>query len=159
MEKIICGNITLFRLECPECGEFNLSGNNKFNCLCGCRYERFNIDSTRIICGKKRENLLKYKKPLREKQNNKCFWCGNEIGSTILKQKKGEYIPRELKTHIDHIIPYSYCKNNNFENLCLSCSICNLWKHSKVFIDPDDCKLYLRHKWDKAIKNNQIIIT
>jgi CRISPR/Cas system Type II protein with McrA/HNH and RuvC-like nuclease domain len=95
---------------------------------------------------------------LKEKQYNKCYWCGNEIGLPILKNKNGIHKILELKGHIDHIIPFVFCKNNNIDNLCLSCFICNRWKYSKIFDNPDDCRKYLKYKWDKAVKNNTIII-
>lgn len=159
MERIVCGNVILYREECPFCGEFNLSSNDKFTCLCGGTYFNNDINSTRIVCTKDRENLRKHLPYLTGLQGNRCYWCNREIGEKYLKKIKGKkkYKIIKLGSHIDHIIPYSYCKNNGIENLCLSCSVCNLWKSNKIFTEADKCKLYLNYKWDKLL-NREILI-
>lgn len=159
MEKIVCGNVVLFREECPFCGEFNLSKNDKFSCFCGGVYFNNDIDSTRIVCTKERQALTKHLKYLIEKQSNHCYWCGRQIGETYLKKVNGKkkYKLVKLGRHIDHIVPYSFCKNNDLENLCLSCSFCNLWKSNKIFTNEECCKLYLNYKWDKQL-GKQILI-
>ena len=105
MEKIIIGKIILFRLLCPKCGEYNLSGDNYFLCTyCKTKYDGEKIESQRIVTGVKRKNYsVTGKKYLLQKQDNKCFYCGNEFG--IYYYKSGRV--RTLAYHADHQIPYS----------------------------------------------------
>ena len=148
MEKLMCGGVILYRLQCPECEECNLSSNHKFSCNCGNIYSEGFINKYTTVCTKKRGNIIKHRKYLLSKQNNKCYWCNREINLELLKKISGKskYKLTKLKSHIDHIIPYSFCKNDNISNLCLSCSICNLWKHNKMFDNEIDCKLYLSYR-------------
>ena len=159
MKKLICGSVILFQEVCPLCKETNLSANHTFECNCGNRYKEQSIKSTKYIAVKnKRSNVQRFGKILRDMQNNHCYWCDREFDSAYLKQnKRGEYVTKTLKLHIDHKIPYAYTKNDNPDNLCASCIICNHFKHDHCFDNEDDCVDFLKHKWNKVLRNETVI--
>lgn len=64
-------------------------------------------------------------KELKQKSNNKCYWCGCNI--------KNEY-------HFDHYVPLAKGGTNCIENLVLSCPPCNLNKKAK---DPHEFAMSL----------------
>lgn len=156
MEKIICGKVTLFREKCPNCGDFSLSKNSIFYCdFCGLEYKEDKINSTRVLSKTKRKSCPQHiKNRLIHSQQNKCCYCGREFGTLIYKNGKC----LKLTAHADHNLPYSYLQNNPDDNWLLSCSICNLWKSSKIFASIEDAVTYLTYKWDKAISKNEIEI-
>ena len=157
MERIICGKITLFREICPRCKEYNLSGESKFICNCGQKYNGTLLNRTRIeAVNKRRKHLKKYEKILKLKQKNKCYWCGRDFGRLYLKKQNSEFKLRELKAHVDHIIPFSFEQRDEIDNLCASCSVCNLWKSSKMFEKEEECKIYLKRKWETAIEDGKV---
>jgi len=160
VERIVCGDVILFREQCPDCKEYNLSGKASFSCDCGKRYTEDSVKRTRFLSLRaKRKNLRKYANVLAIIQKNSCYWCYREFGSLILKKTKNkEYVQKTLTIHVDHIIPYSYTKNNNVTNLCASCSICNFWKYNKHFLNENEISRYLIKKWEVAIKKEKIII-
>jgi len=154
-EKLIVGKVILFRMECPQCGEMNLSGEKIFCCPCGYKYELDKNSSTRILCKSRR------KKPSRKiqlrlivRQQNKCFWCGRIFG---IWYSKGRLFS-QLKIHFDHMIAYNYLQSNPDENWVASCNICNFIKSDKIFESIEDGKLYLQSKWAKKLSKKEIII-
>ena len=43
MERIEIGGTILYREKCPDCGEFNMSGSQLFNCSCGMSMEMMKL--------------------------------------------------------------------------------------------------------------------
>lgn len=60
-------------------------------------------------------------KLLFEKQDGKCFYCGELIYSSFDKE-----------LHVDHKIPLSRGGKNDISNIALACSKCNLSKHTQT---------------------------
>lgn len=60
-------------------------------------------------------------KLLFEKQEGKCFYCGDLIYSSFDKE-----------LHVDHKVPLSRGGVNSIENIALACSKCNLRKYDKT---------------------------
>jgi hypothetical protein len=59
---------------------------------------------------------------------------------------------------IDHIIPYSYCQNNDKDNLVACCMDCNLIANDKIFESLSAKRGYIRnkrglHKWRMKFLN------
>ena len=158
MEKIVCGDVVLYRAVCPECSEYNLSGKRTFKCACGKGYDESTAGRVRYIATRpKRKVLRKYAKPLAMMQNNCCYWCYIKFGSLILKKDRHRgYEQKEIKIHVDHIIPYSYVGNSDPDNLCAACSICNAWKYNKHFKGEYETQQYLKSKWDAALAKGHI---
>ena len=53
------------------------------------------------------------------KYKYKCRYCGRSA--------------REVKTHVDHVVPLSRGGTDDIENLCLACVECNLKKSNKTW--------------------------
>lgn len=154
MERIIAGSVILFREKCPNCGEYNMSGNKIFNCNCGHRYQANTVITERKVCYKnKRRNLSKYRNILVKNQSNICYWCGRELDKYYIKNGN----VRVLKAVVDHKLPYSYSNDNSIENLCVSCNVCNSYKSDKIFEIEDECRTYIINKINKLIKKGKLI--
>lgn len=74
----------------------------------------------------RRTNYRKHWKNLVRQYGNLCYYCRKEIA-----------------TQIDHIIPYSYYPNNDFDNLVPSCAVCNLIANDKTFDSIDQKQGYI----------------
>lgn len=64
----------------------------------------------------------------------------------------------EWADSVDHIIPYSYCQNNDKDNLVACCLDCNLIASDKIFESLSDKRAYIRnkrglHKWRMKFLN------
>lgn len=90
----------------------------------------------------RRPLLEKIKREIKNAQNNKCFYCGHEIGSIYFYKGKHNL----TKIHWDHFIPVIYSRNNQKENYVMACNICNLIKGTKIFDDVAAARKYIEHK-------------
>jgi len=156
MKKLIYGNIILYEFICKNCREKNLVGDINDCCSsCGTPLSEVKITEKKVIVSTKRRSLTpKQKKELIEKQDNRCFWCGRDFGTMIVKKDKVQ----KLKIVFDHLIPFSYLQANPKENFVASCRTCNSFKSSFVFDDINACKEYLKKRWDKSLKSGKIEI-
>lgn len=59
--------------------------------------------------------IVKYK--LREQQSGQCMYCGKTLSADIFIDDKA--------AEVDHIIPFSRCGNDGYNNKVLVCSKCN----------------------------------
>lgn len=85
----------------------------------------------------------KEKRLLLKEQNGLCYYCSQEIGSTV--EYKRKYIT--LQAELDHIVPFSFCYADNKTNFVVSCHICNRLKGSKIFNSMADLLTYLQQIW------------
>ena len=58
---------------------------------------------------------------LRKIQNNKCYYCDNELDFNT-----------KNKVHLDHYIPLSKGGTHSIKNVVWSCSECNRQKNAKM---------------------------
>jgi hypothetical protein len=63
------------------------------------------------------QDITKWMKSWRTPKHVRCYWCGNKS--------------RGLNCHGDHIVALSDGGAHSLENLCISCSTCNMRKHNK----------------------------
>lgn len=61
--------------------------------------------------------ILKWEVSWRKQWRVRCYWCLNEFS------------PDDCQT--DHVIPFKLDGKHSIENLCISCTRCNLSKHGK----------------------------
>lgn len=157
-EILNLSGIILYRIQCPACGEYELSGKKTAYCeYCDrkltfrdCHKERKigvvnDINRIRLSASQKNDIL--------DKQNNRCYWCGREFGTEYMYHFRFY----RLTPHFDHVIPFSLIGNGGEENIVASCNVCNLWKSSKVFHSEAEIQDYLLEKWRHAINNGDII--
>lgn len=76
--------------------------------------------SSKIEQSTKRNNLNQYRTFLINSGQHKCAYCGKELSRL------------ENKTPVDHIIPWSFVKDDKLWNLTLSCPSCNSKKSNKL---------------------------
>jgi len=155
-EIVMCGSVTLARLYCEDCEEYQLVGvKNKRcpNCEGKLRHTK-NVEVRKIGNGVERKHLPKGEiDKLTKEQNGKCYWCGRELNYYYIK--KGKII--KSKKHADHIIPYSYLQSNPKNNWAIVCSVCNLIKSDKNFTSEKEIRNYILDKWDS--KNFEVLAT
>ena len=142
MKKLICGNVNLFQEICPSCGELSLYGLKNPFCECGYDFILKKEKSVEYVCKAKKRRKIN-SKPYLKKQDNKCYWCGREIGSFLIRYNKVII----LRVHMDHVLPYSFIQSNPKENYVASCHICNSFKSSKIFATESECRLFLLKRW------------
>lgn len=66
----------------------------------------------------RRNNLTIYREILRKEfQERNCFYCGKPLRNTI---------------HVDHLIPWSFIKDDKIWNFVLACPSCNTRKNNRV---------------------------
>lgn len=73
------------------------------------------------------EEIAAWKLKIRSSRAAKCHWCGKTVSGK--------------SCHFDHVIPLSKGGPESLENLCVSCSSCNLSKKDKM---PGDFNKMLR---------------
>ena len=86
--------------------------------------EKVNSDDVLVrVLGKlelatpRRSNLAVYRKILqKEFETNNCFYCGCKLD----------------KPHVDHVIPWSFVKEDHLWNFVLACPTCNTKKKNKL---------------------------
>ena len=102
----------------------------------------------------------RYKKPspiiqeqILDQQGFKCYWCYREFDTIYLRYNSISI----LSINWDHVIPYAYSYSNADENFVAACSICNSFKSSKIFVNDEQCKNYLKQRWDKYLRLRKIV--
>ena len=77
-----------------------------------------------------------------ESQKGKCFYCGSVFG---------EFFVCGVRTFVsvlqwDHLLPYSYVRNNHHRNFVAACNFCNAIKSNKVFDSIEEAREYVQKK-------------
>ena len=89
--------------------------------------------------GIRKKPTARQQRELLEKQENKCFYCGRELGSMYERDGKIKY----LRTHFDHRLPFSYLQGNPEEIFVAACHICNSIKSNKMFHSREEVVDYV----------------
>lgn len=90
----------------------------------------------------KRKNMKIYREVLKEEfQECRCFYCGKKLSKSI---------------HVDHVIPWSFIKDNKIWNLVLTCSSCNKEKTNKV---PNKKYIFILKERNKKLElfDNKVV--
>ena len=146
------GNVKMIRGYCERCKSTAFVLDGKMAC-CNISTQQKPKKIERMIPTSqfRKKPSKRLQEILLEKFNWSCAYCERLFGSyTSYKGRE-----KKVKLHWDHRIPWKYDQNNNDENFLTSCSSCNLWKHSKIFADLDEVKLYVHQKWEE-VQNTEI---
>ena len=159
-EILNLAGVILYRIQCPDCGEYQLTGKKEAYCeYCNKNITFKNCNKERKIATTTGLNRIKIniyqKNEILDKQKNKCYWCGRQFGTEYMHNFRFY----RLTPHFDHIIPYSLAGNKGNDNIVAACNVCNLWKSAKVFKDEEEIQDYLLEKWRNAINNSDIILS
>ncbi len=141
----VYGGIKIVKSFCADCESFAFVLGGKLAC---CdkptepdpkKYKRESLGVARKL------PPLSDRKAMLEAQDYRCFWCEQRFGDTV--QVRG----REFKLMLawDHMVPYSYTMSNNVANFVASCRSCNGWKGPMIFQSIEECRAYLRNKWNE----------
>ena len=153
--RVIYGNVTMYRKKCPKCKMEILTGDSWFKCDCGYDSTRDKKIRRTIIETRVRREKCPHavKKQLQENQQGRCHWCFREFEMPYWQSGKIRF----LKMKYDHKVPYSYEQRNRKDNWCIACNKCNQWKSNWLFDTEDDCREYLRTKWEQSLRKGQVV--
>lgn len=150
MEKLICGKVNLYRLQCPTCGEHNLSGNRDFYCTsCGVHYTEKKIKEVRIVSTKMKDEMIKAAK---ERQGNSCIYCLRSFGQEYLEKTNVLH----LHPLIDRMPPFDMMDGMPKDHIYLICNVCNKMRRNLQFETANELKQYLKYFWSKSLSLGHI---
>jgi 5-methylcytosine-specific restriction endonuclease McrA len=143
----IYGSIKLQRMYCKKCKDMALVVDNKLLCCNSDVGNKLQKGIEIIVNGeqRKRPGLAEQEKILKI-QNNKCLYCNKPFGTMYVREGKN-YV-RYTQIHYDHLIPYSYCKQNK-NNFVAACNICNSIKYNKMFNTVEEAFYYVEYNRKK----------
>ena len=71
-----------------------------------------------------------------ERDNYRCRYCGEDVGSTAEIYWRG-------RPTVDHLKPVSSGGNDDANNLYTSCGSCNAYKGKRTFNSVDDVRAFI----------------
>lgn len=145
--KAIYGNVELERMYCKECQSMTFVIDEIKSCCGELAVKKIGKHIEYIINPRdKRKRLSKAEKEeILNVQDGNCFYCGNKFGSLYTR---GSYIGT-LTVHWDHVVPFSFSRNNNQENIVASCNVCNLYKSNRMFDNVEELRKYLKSRFEQ----------
>jgi 5-methylcytosine-specific restriction endonuclease McrA len=148
MRHIACyGSVKILRDVCPECKRTAFVTGNEFAC-CGAKatlaeprgYKReCETDNPRAVPSKEMQRKIL------DDQQGRCFYCERVLGWRY--KHKGKLVT--LRTHWDHLVPYSYLQSNDSDNFVAACHICNGIKGSLMFQTVEEARVYVNIELQK----------
>lgn len=81
------------------------------------------------------------RKRILKRDGNQCRYCGKEVESF----------------HLDHVYPFSKGGETTYENLVVSCQMCNLKKHNSVGMWPKPVGYFKKEEKVKYKKHSPLI--
>lgn len=141
------GNVRIPKSYCQSCGGYAFVLDGELAC-CGTPHIPKPVRWKRESPPPDKRKMLNSieQKLILETQNYNCFWCDRSFGIAVKLGRR----QRVLKIHWDHMIPWAYDQNDSVSNFVAACSVCNMWKSSLVFQTIEQCRIYLKGKWDEA---------
>jgi hypothetical protein len=95
----------------------------------------------------KRSSLTKKdKKRILRRQDNRCYWCGREFNTAVVKPNNTLYV---LIPIWDHYTPFCYTQKSSKKEFIATCARCNLHKSSYIITSKEE-ELHLR-EWLIAV--------
>jgi len=131
------GHIIMERVICSKCNESCLICKDNTSSCCSAPISS-KIEGS---ISKETHTEMKRKAPknkdkimILEEQGNKCYWCGREFGTEVIRPDGTKTI---LQPIWDHYICYSYSNDSTGNNFVASCMRCNSHKSSLVISDNE----------------------
>ena len=155
VEKVFYGKVIMFRTNCPKCEETLFEPNLDFKCdVCACQFQGIVTSlRTEVDRPRRKKPSPKLQEQILDQQGSKCYWCNREFDTIYFRYNS----VLKLSVNWDHVIPYVYSYSNADENFVAACSICNSFKSSKIFENDEQCKDYLKQRWDKHLRLRKIV--
>jgi hypothetical protein len=142
----VYGNTKLGRARCEDCKRYALIVGGELQC-CGQPFEvrtrayRIMVESE----ARRRRPSAMVQRSILEAQRGLCFYCDRPFGST---ETIGLRVYR-FNPCWDHLVPYSYSRDNHGTNFVAACATCNAFKSNKIFDTVDDARSYVRRRWGR----------
>ena len=95
--------------------------------------------------GRRRKPPMVEQKAALTDQDYRCFYCDRKFGSVVWIGGKR----KTLKIEFDHMVPFSFIKNNSPQNFVVSCQICNGFKNDKCFQTPEEARIFILNRWEQ----------
>lgn len=145
-EKALFGSVAMLQKKCPNCKCVSFIIDGKFSCCDELCEEPETITLKRISAAESRRSVLskKVKDAILEQQNNCCIYCNRPLWGYEYNRETNKR--RKVKTHFDHLVPWSFSGNNDEINIVAACERCNLIKSDMYFATLDQAKLYIIRK-------------
>ena len=153
MSKLLFGNVALLHGYCEKCQDTSFCS-PAFKCLdCG---EAVDVGQTvkRVSKGifARKQPTLSFQRAQIERQNNKCYWCGQEFGEWLVSPGGRS---RRRQPCWDHFIPFSYTGSCDDLEFVAACQVCNGVKSNHMFDSEDEARLYIvrraaKSRWQAA---------
>lgn len=147
------GNVSIARAYCGSCRGFAFVLEGKLQC-CN-RVYNFKASKYRRISEPefiRRDPRPRDKKEILKEQNDRCFYCDQEFGTSVyIKGETGLKRRTRLKVlrpEWDHLVPYSWHAKNDALNIVAACQCCNAWKGAIMFNTVEEAKVYVFQKWE-----------
>ena len=134
------GNVAMQREYCIHCKQYAFVSDGKLAC-CGSATD-FDSNRTKRITeaqDRRKGPDAEERKTILELQGNRCLYCEQLFGSTIVKRDRLIF----LKVNWDHFVPFSYSQNNYAYNFVAACQICNGIKSNLMFKTLEEARVYI----------------
>jgi len=142
------GRVAMIRMTCPRCNSPALVIGGEMAC-CGAKVEKpdeYKTKKREVEGDKKRRHLSKKQKDkLVFDQNGLCFYCQQPFGTPVWHPKRHKVVIPGLV--FDHFVCWDFSRNSDVGNMVASCSICNGIKGDKMFVNADEARAYIRHRF------------
>lgn len=142
------GSVQIPRMFCPYCQALALVLRGEFACCgekCPETPERWKRESECV--DKRRTMPLRAREEQLSAQAHRCLYCERRFGSQVLYRKKLV----KLVVHWDHIVPFTYNRDNRPENFAAACQICNGVKGSKCFQTVEEARIYVQSRLQLSV--------
>ena len=95
--------------------------------------------------GRRRQPPANLRRFILRQQKETCFYCGRIFGTVVWKDGK----PFLLRLTWDHFIPFSLIRTNPGVNWVATCHLCNSFKSSLVFENPEEARVHVQRVFEK----------
>ena len=136
----VFGNVKVPRLFCPRCQALALVVAGHFQC-CGDptvkRPRKWKRESEASTYRKRPPPVAREAQLIA--QDHRCLYCDGRFGSEVLYCRRLVV----LEVHWDHVMPFSFSRDNSTVNFVAACQICNRIKHDKCFQTLEEARAHV----------------
>ena len=144
------GAVKIERYYCPECKVKTFVIDGKMAC-CG-EILKVKAEKTKrmsLALAKRKLPPLKIRQEMLEIFNYSCAYCDRRFGTSVVLAGK----ERKIVLNWDHVVPYSYIKDNREINYLPSCRVCNKFKGCIIFKSIEEVIVFVQAKWEEKEKH------
>lgn len=138
------GHVGMVRGFCRSCDSFAFVIDGRVRC-CGEKFvdEPNHFRRMTQVPDVRRWVPVEVRRRKLEEQEGRCFYCFQRLKSRV---SVGGYRVF-LRLEWDHMVPFSFDRNDDEANLAAVCHKCNNWKSNLVFNSIEEIRIYVEEKW------------